>query len=142
MRALTRRSVLAPLLAGLIAPLALVTLAAAPANAIPDCDVPNPPPICDGGVDPHPDPAPAPRTRGDFDGDGRADLTVFREYNGSWYTIGSKTGQPLPTVWFGNVALESLAAPGHYDVTLDRRWDHESGADEPLRIDAASLDVP
>jgi hypothetical protein len=40
------------------------------------------------------------------------------------------------------IDLDFAVAPGRYEVTLDRRWDHKSGADEPLRIDTASLDVP
>ncbi len=91
------------------------------AHAVPDCDVPNPPPVCNGGSEPTPPTPPtpvAPRTSGDFDGDGRADITVYRRSDRTWYTVGSKTGAPLPAVAFphGFTGDSDTVAPGHFNA--------------------------
>jgi hypothetical protein len=55
--------------------------------------------------------------RGDFDGDGMADLTVYRPHTASWHTIGIKSGQPLPTVNHrvardrANISVQPAAQP-------------------------------
>jgi hypothetical protein len=37
----------------------------------------------------------------------------------------------------------SIAAPaGQYELTLDRRWDHKSGADEPRRVASRTVVLP
>jgi hypothetical protein len=58
-----------------------------------------------------------PRT-GDFDGDGKADVTVFRPANGTWYTLNSTTGAPSGFAW-GNAS--DIPVPGDYDG--DRKTD-------------------
>ena len=52
------------------------------------------------------------RSRGDFDGDGRADVTVFRPSTGVWHTVSSSTGTPTAFAW-GNSADRPVV--GDYD---------------------------
>jgi spore coat protein A, manganese oxidase len=51
-------------------------------------------------------------TRFDFDGDGKADLSVFRPGDGAWYTRLSTTGQFYPISW--GVATD-YPMPGDFD---------------------------
>ena len=55
----------------------------------------------------------------DFDGDGTADIGVFRPGSGSWYVIGSATGTATGT-WWGLPG--DIPVPGDYDG--DGRTDH------------------
>jgi Nidogen-like/FG-GAP-like repeat/Putative binding domain, N-terminal len=62
--------------------------------------------------------APGPhRTRFDFDGDGKADISVFRPSNGVWYRIGSQTG--FNAVQFGISIDKSAAADFDGDGKTD-----------------------
>ncbi len=49
---------------------------------------------------------------GDFDGDGRADITVFRPSDGIWYTRRSSTGATVGTQWGSG---SDVPVPGDYD---------------------------
>ena len=53
------------------------------------------------------------RSPTDFDGDGRADLTIFRPSSRTWFTDQSSTGSLTGTVW-GSYPFDSLV-PGDYD---------------------------
>jgi subtilisin family serine protease len=55
----------------------------------------------------------------DFDGDGTADIAVFRPGNGAWYVIGSSTGTATGT-WWGLPG--DVPVPGDYDG--DGKTDH------------------
>jgi hypothetical protein len=55
-----------------------------------------------------------PSIRGDFDGDGKADITVFRPSTGDWFTLNSSTNYTTSTtVSFG--LSSDLPVPGDYD---------------------------
>ncbi len=65
-----------------------------------------------------------PRGRtGDFDGDGRADMTVFRPSTGVWHTMRSTTGTPTALPW-GNAADKPVVGDfdgdGRNDVAVFR----------------------
>ena len=53
----------------------------------------------------------------DYDGDGRADLAVYRD--GTWFILRSSNGAVTTTGWGG--LIQDVAVPGDYDG--DRRAD-------------------
>ena len=48
----------------------------------------------------------------DYDGDGRADIAVFRRTTGNWYIIRSSTQTASTVTWGGGT---DVAVPGDYD---------------------------
>jgi hypothetical protein len=56
--------------------------------------------------------------RDDFDGDGKADPTVFRSWSGTWYQLRSRTGAAAGVVW-GATADTPVPADYDGDGTID-----------------------
>jgi hypothetical protein len=53
-------------------------------------------------------------TKFDFDGDRKADLSVFRQSTGQWFIILSSSGGTDNQVW-GNAGQKDIPVPGDYD---------------------------
>jgi hypothetical protein len=81
-------------------------------------------------------PSPLVHLSGDFDGDGKADIAVFRPSTGAWYILNSRTATPSTYSWG---AAGDIPVPGDYDgdgktdgrdlPSLRRRMvNHELGA--------------
>jgi hypothetical protein len=60
------------------------------------------------------------RVRSDYDGDGKADIAVFRPSNGNWYYLRSSDGVIIPTLW---------ASGSSGDVPVPGNYDHDSKTD-------------
>jgi hypothetical protein len=72
-------------------------------------------PVSAGSTVVQPAPSPTNRTHGvggDFDGDGRADLTVFRSSTGTWY-VRYSSGVPMAALVWGGAG--DVPVPGDYD---------------------------
>ncbi len=64
-----------------------------------------------------------PARSGDYDGDARADLTVFRPSTGVWHTLRSSTGTPTVFAWGNGVdkpLVGDFDGDGRTDVTVFR----------------------
>ncbi|MEO8647668.1 MAG: FG-GAP-like repeat-containing protein [Acidobacteriota bacterium] len=81
---------------------------------------PTPTPFPTPTPTPFPTPTPVPpsqRTKFDFDGDGRADISVFRQSNGTWYL--NRSTQGYGSVTFGQAGDKSVAADYDGDGRTD-----------------------
>lgn len=55
------------------------------------------------------------KERSDYDGDGKADVAIFRRSNGYWSYRRSLDGQLVTTQWWGLDHLTDVPVPGNYD---------------------------